>query len=45
MIKLVSLLLHQLEKHLYKVPLDSAAQAAIVHHDNVLGDGRMVSDK
>jgi hypothetical protein len=45
MIKLVSLSPHQLQKHLYKVPSDSAAQAAIVHHHNVLGDGRMVSDK
>jgi hypothetical protein len=38
MVKLVPLLLHQLQKHLYKISSDSAEQAAIIHHYNVLGN-------
>ena len=45
MIELVPLLLHQLQKHLNKIPSDSATQAAIIHHYNVLSNGRVASDK
>jgi hypothetical protein len=45
MIELVPLLLHQLQKHLNKISSDSAAQAAIIHHYNVLSNRRMASDK
>lgn len=45
MIELVPLLLHQFQKHLYKIPSDSAAQAAIIHHYNVLSNRRVASDK